>query len=241
MAWVPVEYDPLTAASTDGLNHGVIHDRAVLRADAASSRATVCPSNRRSVSCCLRTLFVSRLSFRTTEEDLGKLFSQFGELKSVKLVRDVATRATMGYAFVEFADDKSFLRAYHESSSSSFRLDGRLLLVDCQRSGVMKGWIPRRLGGGLSGRKESGQLRFGGRERPFSLPKGTADSNGLSRLPAGARVLRRGADPPPLREILERRQEGEDRLHRRRENSSPPRSRRRREASHSGGGSRHHD
>lgn len=34
----------------------------------------------------------------------------------------------------------------------------------------MKGWKPRRLGGGFGGRKESGQLRFGGRARPFQKP-----------------------------------------------------------------------
>ncbi|KAF1789687.1 hypothetical protein GQ600_13274 [Phytophthora cactorum] len=34
----------------------------------------------------------------------------------------------------------------------------------------MKGWKPRRLGGGLGGKKESGQLRFGGRDRPFKPP-----------------------------------------------------------------------
>ncbi|RUS30496.1 hypothetical protein BC938DRAFT_479312, partial [Jimgerdemannia flammicorona] len=34
----------------------------------------------------------------------------------------------------------------------------------------MSGWVPRRLGGGFGGRKESGQLRFGARDRPFKKP-----------------------------------------------------------------------
>lgn len=34
----------------------------------------------------------------------------------------------------------------------------------------MPGFKPRRVGGGLSGKKESGQLRFGGRDRPFNAP-----------------------------------------------------------------------
>lgn len=34
----------------------------------------------------------------------------------------------------------------------------------------MKDWIPRRLGGGFGGKKESGQLRFGARDRPFKQP-----------------------------------------------------------------------
>lgn len=31
-------------------------------------------------------------------------------------------------------------------------------------------WIPRRFGGGFGGKKESGQLRFGGKDRPFRKP-----------------------------------------------------------------------
>lgn len=46
---------------------------------------------------------------------------------------------------------------------------------------TLKGWIPRRLGGGFGGKKESGQLRFGGRSRPFQKPydieDGTAQSS----------------------------------------------------------------
>ena len=34
----------------------------------------------------------------------------------------------------------------------------------------MKNWKPRRLGGGFGGRKESGQLRFGCRDRPWRPP-----------------------------------------------------------------------
>ena len=30
-----------------------------------------------------------------------------------------------------------------------------------------RGWVPRRLGGGIGGNKNSGQLRFGGITRPF--------------------------------------------------------------------------
>ncbi|KAF9434838.1 small nuclear ribonucleoprotein 35kDa (U11 U12) [Entomortierella beljakovae] len=49
-------------------------------------------------------------------------------------------------------------------------LDSTAVLVDFERSRVMKGWIPRRLGGGIGGKKESGQLRFGGGIKPFRFP-----------------------------------------------------------------------
>ena len=53
---------------------------------------------------------------------------------------------------------------------NNFTIDGRKILVDIERERVMKSWIPRRLGGGLGGKKESGQLRFGGRARPHRKP-----------------------------------------------------------------------
>lgn len=49
-------------------------------------------------------------------------------------------------------------------------IDGRTILVDRERERIHPGWVPRRLGGGLGGKKESGQLRFGGRDRPHRSP-----------------------------------------------------------------------
>ncbi|KAF9104113.1 small nuclear ribonucleoprotein 35kDa (U11 U12) [Mortierella sp. AM989] len=49
-------------------------------------------------------------------------------------------------------------------------LDSSTVLVDFERSRVMEGWVPRRLGGGIGGKKESGQLRFGGGIKPFRFP-----------------------------------------------------------------------
>ncbi|KAJ1410780.1 hypothetical protein SESBI_21588 [Sesbania bispinosa] len=52
----------------------------------------------------------------------------------------------------------------------------------------MPGWIPRRLGGGLSGKKESGQLQFGGREKSFRAPLKPIPYECLKKL---------GIPPPP--------------------------------------------
>lgn len=52
-----------------------------------------------------------------------------------------------------------------------------MILVDYERSRGMVGWIPRRFGGGYGGKKESGQLRFGARDRPFR------DNHGKVKVP----------------------------------------------------------
>ncbi|KAF4322205.1 hypothetical protein BBO99_00002066 [Phytophthora kernoviae] len=111
------------------------------------------------------TLFVGRLHFDTTEETLQSVFGAYGPIKKLRLVRDKATQKSKGYAFVEFEDERDFERAYRQTHRRV--IDGVTILVDFERSRAMKGWKPRRLGGGLGGRKESGQLRFGGRDRPF--------------------------------------------------------------------------
>lgn len=49
-------------------------------------------------------------------------------------------------------------------------VDGKPIFVDFECERLLKGWKPRRLGGGFGGMKESGQLRFGGRDRPFRRP-----------------------------------------------------------------------
>ena len=49
-------------------------------------------------------------------------------------------------------------------------LDDKQLLVELECERTLTGWVPRRLGGGFGGRKEAGQLRFGGLDRPFRKP-----------------------------------------------------------------------
>jgi U11/U12 small nuclear ribonucleoprotein SNRNP35 len=163
--WFAKDYDPVRAGSIDGSDTKP-HDRALKRAIAARYDVSRDPQIQGNPYA---TLFVARLSFDTGEAAVQTFFEQFGRVVRVRLVRDVATQRSKGYAFVEFEDEHAFERAYRRAHRQM--LDGATILVDYERSRVMKGWKPRRLGGGLGGRKESGQLRFGGRDRPFRPPR----------------------------------------------------------------------
>ena len=88
-----------------------------------------------------------------------------GEIRRLRLVRHAKTEKSRGYAFIEYEHRADCQRAFQVMHRRM--LDGRMILVDIERERVQPGWVPRRLGGGLGGRKESGQLRFGGRDRPF--------------------------------------------------------------------------
>lgn len=73
-----------------------------------------------------------------------------------------------GYAFLEYDLEESAVEAYKHANKMV--IDGFQIFVDFECERLLKGWVPRRLGGGFGGKKESGQLRFGGRDRPFKRP-----------------------------------------------------------------------
>lgn len=141
------------------------------------------------------TVFIGRLSHLTTESTLLKAMSNYGKVKNLRLVRHIVTGASRGYAFVEFEKERQMRRAYVDAHHSI--VDNSEIIVDYNRQQLMPGWIPRRLGGGLGGRKESGQLRFGSRERPFRAPLRPIPFDDLKRL---------GIKPPPEGRYLSRYQ-----------------------------------
>ena len=46
-------------------------------------------------------MYVSNLSFHTGEDDLRKLFEQFGSVSSAKVINDRTTGKSRGFGFVE--------------------------------------------------------------------------------------------------------------------------------------------
>jgi|SRR5579862_1740767 len=52
------------------------------------------------------TLFVSRLSYETTEHDLEKEFSRFGPIERIRIVRDKKDNHHKGYAFIVFEHER---------------------------------------------------------------------------------------------------------------------------------------
>lgn len=75
-----------------------------------------------------KTLFIGRLAPVTTEADLRKFFSRFGEIRSLHLIRDILTGDSRRYAFLEYSRSKEADRAYAEGNNAT--LDGRRILVD---------------------------------------------------------------------------------------------------------------
>ncbi|XP_034406018.1 U11/U12 small nuclear ribonucleoprotein 35 kDa protein [Cyclopterus lumpus] len=162
--WSPIAkvYDPLKAGSIDGTDVEP-HDRAVWRAMGARYKP-----NKGVVGDPHLTLFVFRLNPLTTEDKLHQVFSKYGDIQRLRLVRDIVTGFSKGYAFIEYKEERSVVRARRDANK--LVVDQHEVVVDFEQERALKGWVPRRLGGGQGGKKESGQLRFGGRDRPFRKP-----------------------------------------------------------------------
>ena len=162
--WSPIAkvYDPLKAGSIDGTDLEP-HDRAVWRAMFSRYKP-----NKGVLGDPLLTLFVSRLNPQTTEEKLRDVFSKYGDINRLRLVRDIVTGFSKGYAFVEYKEERSLVRARREANK--LVVDQNDLFVDFEQERTLKGWRPRRFGGEQGGKKGSGQLRFGGKDRPFRKP-----------------------------------------------------------------------
>jgi RNA recognition motif-containing protein len=52
----------------------------------------------------MTNIYVGNLSFRVTESELSKAFSQFGDVAKVSIVMDRETGRSRGFAFVEMND-----------------------------------------------------------------------------------------------------------------------------------------
>ncbi|GJJ72061.1 U1 small nuclear ribonucleoprotein 70kDa [Entomortierella parvispora] len=95
-----------------------------------------------------KTLHVSRLSYEVTEKELRREFSMYGPIENIRLVKDVEGKPR-GYAFIEYEREKDMKAAYKDADG--IKILGRRIVVDVERGRTVKGWKPKRLGGGLGG------------------------------------------------------------------------------------------
>ena len=92
------------------------------------------------------TLFVARLDYTTTEEDLKEAFKSYGKIRSVRVVSGPDGKSR-GYGFIEF-DHKHELDAAYKYGDGKI-VGARRVLADIEKGRIVKNWRPRRLGGGL--------------------------------------------------------------------------------------------
>ena len=73
-------------------------------------------------------IYVGNMNYRTTEETLEGLFSQYGEVQSVKIITDRETGRAKGFAFITMDDDAAAKTAVEELNEKEF--EGRTLRIN---------------------------------------------------------------------------------------------------------------
>jgi RNA recognition motif-containing protein len=96
-------------------------------------------------------IYVGNLSYEVTEDDLRKAFKAFGQVETVKIIKDRWSGQPRGFGFVEMPDKAEGHSAIHGLGGSI--LGGRTLKVSEARSS--------------SGARRGGGRRGGG-WRPYS-------------------------------------------------------------------------
>ncbi len=103
-------------------------------------------------------IYIGNLAPQVSDQELENLFKQFGELKSVKIIRDMFTGESKGFGFVEMNDKTAAENAIKELNTKE--LSGKKIIVNEARPKS-----DNRRGGGKRGGFRGGNRNGGGGKR----------------------------------------------------------------------------
>ncbi len=78
----------------------------------------------------LNKLFVGSLPWGVDDQQLGDLFSEYGEIVSARVVTDRESGRSRGFGFVEFSNEESAQNALEKDGGM---VDGRAIAVSIAR------------------------------------------------------------------------------------------------------------
>lgn len=111
-------------------------------------------------------IYVGNIGPSVTEEALRSLFSAFGAVDSIRIIKDKFTGAARGFAFVEMPSADEANRAIEQLNGAE--LEGQRIRVNEARPPQARpshgGGRPRH-GGGFGGPRGGGRGGFGGNDR----------------------------------------------------------------------------
>jgi RNA recognition motif-containing protein len=76
-------------------------------------------------------IYVGNLNYSLSEDELEKVFSPYGEVTSVKIIRDKYTDQSKGFGFIEMKSDADAQKAIDELNGTEVK--GRELRVNQAR------------------------------------------------------------------------------------------------------------
>jgi RNA recognition motif-containing protein len=102
-------------------------------------------------------IYVSNLSFHTTDDDLRNLFEKFGAVSSAKVIMDKVSGRSRGFGFVEMSSEEEGKEAM--ASLNNKEIEGRAIAVSVAKE------KEARTGGGGGGYNRGGSGGGGGYNR----------------------------------------------------------------------------
>lgn len=106
-----------------------------------------------------KNLFVGSLPFSLTDEALGQLFAQYGQVQTANVIKDKYTGRSRGFGFVEMATEEEAQKAVEKLNN--YNLEGRNIVV---KEALPK---PTYTSGGGDRRYPSGGYNRGDRNRRY--------------------------------------------------------------------------
>eukprot|EP00445_Apocalathium_hangoei_P000639 CAMPEP_0203840398 /NCGR_PEP_ID=MMETSP0359-20131031/751_1 /ASSEMBLY_ACC=CAM_ASM_000338 /TAXON_ID=268821 /ORGANISM="Scrippsiella Hangoei, Strain SHTV-5" /LENGTH=328 /DNA_ID=CAMNT_0050754603 /DNA_START=86 /DNA_END=1072 /DNA_ORIENTATION=+ len=148
------------------------------------------------------TVFIGNIPYDATEDDLKEVFGRAGPVDSMRMVYDKDTKQPKGYAFCDYADPDSAMRAIRELNDAE--CNGRQLRIDLADNALRGG----KCGGGGKG--------FGGPAPMLALTAGAlvcavaVAAVAAAILPVGAEgaAAGAGAGGPELMGVVPVKQNG---------------------------------
>ena len=74
-----------------------------------------------------KNLFIGSLPFSVTEDAVGQLFTQCGQVQSVTIIKDRYTGSSRGFGFVEMTTEEEAKQAIEKLNG--YNLEGRNIIV----------------------------------------------------------------------------------------------------------------
>ena len=78
-------------------------------------------------------IYVGNLSYSVTEDSLEKMFAEFGEVESAKIIMDRYTNRSKGFGFIEMPDNSEADQAIKALNGKM--IDGRSIKVNQAKPG----------------------------------------------------------------------------------------------------------
>ncbi len=102
----------------------------------------------------MKKIYVGNIAFNATEQDLREFFSEYGEIESLKIIKDNFTDRSKGFGFIEMADENDAKKAIETLNGKDF-MGKALTVAEARPQEKRRGFNDKR--GGYGGGRDTGR------------------------------------------------------------------------------------